>query len=260
MKDEVLKDNVTELLKVWGFEVEQLQERAMVRTPDLVATKAGQRFIIELKTKGRDARRLAKEAARMAQGEIVEHGELAGRRGTQAGIIADGVKQILALPPLEADFLTIWIHLEGDDPAFQMEQFRGAAYGVSNVIDLDGAPTRECYYFYNSDFHRYREALDGIILSRSESTEAKAQLLVNNLSPRAGRFLSSMLARQFAGAVIDPTRLERAGTIYIADCDADRKMLGGVVAYLQEKYGRARLCNIDMGKCEMKVALSSDEE
>ena len=109
VKDEVLKDNVTELLKAWGFEVEQLQERAMVRTPDLVATKAGQRFIIELKTKGRDARRLAKEAARMAQGEIVEHGELAGRRGTQAGMIADGVNQILALPPLEADFLTIWI-------------------------------------------------------------------------------------------------------------------------------------------------------
>ena len=56
MTDERIKNAVAEVVRGKGFGVDLLPERDGEQTPDLLATKGGQRFLIELKTKEDDSK------------------------------------------------------------------------------------------------------------------------------------------------------------------------------------------------------------
>lgn len=247
MTDEVLKRDIASWLHGQGFAVTTLERREQ-KTPDLLAKKDCDEYLIEIKAKQDDARQLIDEAARLNAGEIVTIGSRWGLKNVVDGIVKGGADQLASFG--NANMMRIlWLHATGRDPVSQAEQFFHTLYGVTRIIDIfDGGLNKECYYFYNSSFYRFRSKLDGAVVSRRTD---QAQLLLNSLSPQYERLSRSCLARAFGSAVVDPAMLERTGKAMIVDCDIDRTNPGAVKTYLQSRYNRPALDHIHVGRLIM---------
>ena len=135
-------------------------------------------------------------------------------------------------------------------------QFRGSLYGLVDVLDMENKNTRTCYYFGFSEFFRYRDVLDGAILTAGYNL---LQLCINNLSPRANEFRKSPLVEVFSEGVLDPTQLEKQNKAYIADCDVDRCDKAQVLAYLQSKYQKGWLIDINLAKHTASIAVPREQ-
>ena len=245
--DQDLKNIISDLLRAGGLAVEQLEERKE-RTPDLRATYQDESYIIEIKSKLDNEELLRTEEERLASGEMVQHFEGTGRLSPIARVIEDGVKQIRSLPPNHSDFRLLWLHAEGARPKLQMQQFHGTLYGTTNIIEIDG-PSTTCYYFYQNELYKFRHDLDGAVLTDGY----EGQLCLNNFSPRANGLRESFLARSvFKDGICDPEALEREGRIFIADGEEDRNDSNAVIRFLQKKYGRMKIMNMNMGYFELR--------
>lgn len=254
--DRELKQGVTRMLEQLGFAVQELPRLGDSRSADLLAVKE-QSYLIELKERLDDPTRLAKEEERLAQEGIADTSEPAGYKNRVSGIIVSGVDQLRAHQGVKRDFDLLWLHSSGRYPDVKMRQFRATLYGTTNIYDLDGDQYhRPCYYFYNSEFFRHADVLDGAILS----TMSAAQLCINDLSPRVDEFRESTLTRALADGVLDPRVEETQRAGYIADTDIDRKDSAAVLEFLREKYGRKMLSNIELGYQAVTVAVSGEED
>jgi len=252
--DQGLKDTIADFLRDRGLEVVQLRERDE-RTPDLLVAYQHERYIIEIKSKRDNEALLREEAQLLAKGEIVKHFEGVGRRVPVTRVIESAIKQIRNLPPRASDFRLIWLHAEGLRPKLQMQQFHGTLYGTTDIIDLEG-PTRLCYYFYHNELHKFRDELDGAILTDGE----KGQLCLNNFSPRTGNLRESFLAKEaFKDGICDPDALESNNGVLIADGPEDRQDSDAVLRFLQKKYGRTMIMKMDMGYYEFRTTLPVDD-
>ncbi len=248
--DEGLKDAIGSWLRGRGLEVLQLEERDE-RTPDLLATYKDERYIIEIKSKRDNEELLREEEALLAKGEKVWHIEGVGRRVPIARVIEKAVKQIRNLPPHDSDFRLLWLHAEGSRPKLQMQQFHGTLYGTTEIVDLEGH-LHICYYFYHNELYRFRTELDGAILT--DGNEGK--LCLNSFSPRADRLRESFLAKSvLKDGICDPEALERAHGAFIASGPEDRRDPDAVLRFLQKKYGRMKIMNMDSGYYALKVSL-----
>lgn len=257
MTDQALKDHVSDLLRSWHFEVDQLPERRGQRTPDLLVSRGVRRFVVELKGKADDTTRLRNDSKRLVRGEVVEHAEPAGRRNTISGIVEDAVDQIAGLPPAPEDLRLLWLHGQGRHPDLKVMQFHATVYGTTNIIDLDNpSRRRECYFFYHNEFFRFREGLDGAVLAAGD----QVLLCINHFSQRADLLRTSPLAVAFRPFVCDPVRLEEEGEVFIADCDIDRRRPEEVIQYVRRKYGCEKLMNMDMGLLEASMLVTFNDE
>ncbi len=246
--DQELKEGIAKHLEDLGFMVTLLEEEEVRRTPDLLATKKGQRFLIEVKAKGDDLGALLERQRMLAEGDLVIHGARWAPKNTISGIARDGAFQLSDHPPEERDFSLLWLHAEGSDPQSQFEQFAFTLYGKTHVYSvLNPQFNYECYFFYDSVFYRWRDILDGAILS----TPTEAQLCSNTYCPRYSSFQNSELVKAFDQAVIDPIKLERAGHAIVADCDIDRKDHDKVKQYLAAKYAEKYLDHMHVGRISL---------
>jgi hypothetical protein len=242
-KDDSFKAAIGGFLRNRGFEVRELDRLPDAKSADLIATKS-QRYLIELKERGDDLARVAAANELLAHGKIVGTSDTAGYKNRASGIISEGVKQLRARHDVERDFQLLWLHSTGLYPDVKMRQFCATLYGTTNIADLDGdGYHRPCYYFYNSDFFRYRKDLDGAVLSAGKDL----QLCVNNLSSRVLAFRKSELASAFTGGIVDPEVKHDRGEAYIPDPHIDRRDPEVVLQHLRQKYGRSKLINIDLG-------------
>ena len=251
--DRELKAAIAENLEGMGFSVQHLDERESDKTPDFLAVKS-ERFLIEVKEKGDDPSKLEAEAERAREGGIAERHEYWGPKNTVARIIKDGSRQLAAWPEEERDYCLLWLHASGRDPESQYEQFRGTLLGVTNIIEMGKSTMKECYFFHDSAFFRWRQTLDGAIVSSAK----EAELWLNPHSSRADRLKASELTAAFGGAN-DPRDLEAQGTIFIADCEVDRRDSDAVKRYLQEKYRTKPLDNMHVG-CLTAIYFFGEEE
>lgn len=246
MDDKKLKGEVAALLRSFGFAVTEIPKRHGVLTPDFHAAKNGEDFIVEMKSRWDD------EAQLEAEGEVLESGGVASRSGTinrtnaVSGIVAYAVKQIESFLGPAGAFKIVWLHASGFDPELQFMQFRGSLYGLRDILDMGEGKGNftECYYFDFSDFFRHKPSLDAAILT----TDSELQLCINDLSPRAEQLRRSVLVEAFRGGVVDPTDLERQKRAYVADCNYDRRDKNKVISYLQEKYNKKWLVDINLAK------------
>ena len=248
MADAEIKAGVTRLLESWRFAVTPIPESAS-KSPDLLAEKDGASFVFELKERLDDPVLLAEERAKLEAGEVVSRAVPAGRTNRVSGIVKHGVGQLSSYQAPAGAFYLLWLHASGKDAELQIEQFRGTLYGMTNIFDLDAQHSIRCYYFHHSDFYRWRHVLVGAIVS----TFDHLQLCLNTASPRTGEFRGSPLVRQLASGLLDPTKLEREGSAYIADCDVDRNKEGVALQYIQKKYGRPKLMDLNMSKFSARV-------
>jgi hypothetical protein len=216
------------------------------RTPDFIATIGGARYLIELKAKGEDPEREVRRNEVLNRGEIAEDHDTVGRKNVIAGVVADAVTQLREFSSEPVDYRLVWLLGWGRLRKLYFDQFESALYGTTNIFDLGpGADqyTRPCYYFGLSDFFRHRDILDGAIIWCDEN----GRFLINDLSPRYDAFRNSPLAEAMAKGRIDPREKEKQGDAYYADGDVDPRNEGAVLQYLQQKYGKPRLMNIQMG-------------
>jgi hypothetical protein len=143
-----------------------------------------------------------------------------------------------------------WIECAGLDQDDQHMFWRYAAYGIGCVVDFasEGKPSagngifdavtverdaHECDYFFESDFHKYRHDLDGVLLAKGKDRT----LLVNDRSPNAARALGSCIATRVATTVVEPVSIPWPGQRYLADCETDRADQTKTLTYLAKKYG-----------------------
>lgn len=240
--DRVLKEQIAGNLRDMGFSVDLLEERAGLRTPDLLVAKA-ERYAIEVKEKIDDPAMMAEERAILDQGMIADRHEYWGPKNTVARIVESAARQLRAWPEDQRDFSLVWLHAAGEDAESQWEQFWGTLYGTTSIIELGRSTMRQCFYFHESAFFRFRDVLDGAIASNRD----RAGVWLNTYSPRAEPLRNSELAAAFGG-IFDPREAERDEEAMIADCEIDRRDEAAVKQYLQRKYGTRPLDHMHVGR------------
>jgi predicted exporter len=163
----------------------------------------------------------------------------------------DGMKQLQEFLGENSDFRLLWLHAGGRDPEIQVEQFRATLYGTTKIVDRDSSHLKHCYYFSESEFFRHRALLSGAVLT----TPTELQVCINTLSPRVDEFRASSLIRTFHNALLDPDHEERKGEGYVADCEHDRRNRQLILDYLQTKYGRTHLMDMQLTQATARVLI-----
>jgi len=153
------------------------------------------------------------------------------------------------------DFKWLWLYALGKAPDLKMRQFLATLYGVMYIGDFEkSGPSLPCFYFSFNEFYRSSEIIDGAIIS----TRQEAKLCLNNFSTRYMALKNSVLYRKFQGGICDPERLESEGKAYIADCDLDRSNKKAVLKYIQNKYNKKKLLDIEMKHHSVELSLKRD--
>jgi Holliday junction resolvase len=255
-QDTALKVGITRELEKLGFVVTPVPSVPSQRSPDFIATKGGETFVFELKEKLDDSEALRDESARLDAGELVSFAEPLGPNASVSEKVRYGTTQLLAHKSPAGAYHLLWLHAGGRDCEVQFEQFKSTIYGITNIFGPDRTDLVRCYYFDHSSFHKWKDVLAGAIIT----TPTSLQVCINTLHPRVAEFRESALVASFTTGLLDPQRLECDGTAYIADCDADRNDKQSVLSYLQSKYGRPMLSNMNLGKLGAKILKRKDSE
>lgn len=213
------------------------------KTPDFLAVLEGQHFLIEVKTKAEDPHESHRRYASLDAGELFESWQPLGRKNTLSGLVRDVAAQLGAHAAAEDCICLAWFVTVGYGASARRDQVEATLYGSTTVADWsDGGGAAPCYYFTYSDFFRFKEVLDGAVVSNF----SEARLLLNNHSRNYARLRHSSLRAKFGEGVCDPPMAESEGKAFIVDGDVDRVDEGEVLTFLRKKYKQDKLTNIAM--------------
>jgi len=221
-----------------GYQAEKITE-GNEKSPDFLIFDNESRYVVELKTKFASTEEIQNRHLILSSGKIHEIHETVNRKNLLSGIITKANKQLEKFNA-ENVFKIAFLLATGHLAELRILQYEATLYGSTCMISSKGSS--DCYFFYNSDFFRYRNSLDGAIVS----TETEANLLLNPLSPRYNQFKNSSLSQLLGDAVIDPIQLERSGKAFLVDSDLDRNNKEQVLKYLREKYRIDDLMDLPM--------------
>ncbi|MBE3139805.1 MAG: hypothetical protein IMZ53_04380 [Thermoplasmata archaeon] len=213
-----------------GYHVEKISE-ANEEMPDFSIFDDISSYVLELKTKVPSKTESEERKQLLGSGEIHNIHELIIRKNRLSGIIKKAKNQLESYKEKEI-LRIVWLLAIGHLAEPRMLQFESTLYGLATLIDGANKRAVDCFFFHNGDFFRFREILDGAIVS----TESEAKLLLNPLSPRYAQMKISSLPRHFREAVVDPIELEKNGKAFFVDSDVDRDDKETVLGYLREKY------------------------
>jgi hypothetical protein len=225
-----------------GFKVINIPSGKHDLTPDFEVIGNRCKYTIELKIKNDDLNEILREREALSRGEIAERSIPVGPRNRLAGIIKKGVRQMSDYDPAGDSFRVIWLHSAGQDPCLHYKRFHSTLFGTENLVSLSLPHIITCYYFHESAFFRWRDSLDGALLTY----ENTAQLCINSLSNRAEQFRQSELVVNLSEGLCDPKLEESNDHVMIVDCDIDRNESEKVLSYLRVKYHLNHLQTIPM--------------
>ncbi|SEI75627.1 hypothetical protein SAMN04244579_01910 [Azotobacter beijerinckii] len=249
------------LLQHWGITVEDIptSDAQQKQESDFLASFGDARVLIEEKTKEDDPIYLAKRAEELERGEIHAATLPISRNETLSGLVRDASRQLRSSSDKPHDFRLMWFTATGVHAEGKYEQFIATLYGRTNILEMNTAHYRRCYYFRNADFFRRADVMDGAIVAHTDGQSISAKLCLNSLSPRYEALRRSAVVQPFGTAVEDPSALEADGTAFILDCTLDRKNEVPLLTYLQEKYGTAPLMKFDLGYTHASILLPKNE-
>lgn len=221
-----------------GYQVEKINE-SNEESPDFIISDDTSSSVLELKTKFPSLEEIEERKRRLYSGAIHNVHEIILGNNTLSGIIKKAKNQLRNYRE-ENILRLVWLLATGHLAEPRMFQFEATLYGSTTIASTERA--LGCYFFYNSDFYRFREILDGAIIS----TETRAKLLLNSLSPRYEQLKNSSLPKYLGDAVVDPIELESNALAFMLDGDVDRKDKETILAYLRKKYGLQNVVDITM--------------
>ena len=236
-----------QVLKAWGASVEPLPTSKKEES-DWLATLKGCRLLIEEKTKFEDSASREARNATLAAGQV--HGATLPltHNNRISGIVRKAAGQLSSTGnDIEHDLKIMWFTGVEFDGEAKHYQFMATLYGSTRIFELNNPGLRQCYFFRNSDFFRYREQLDGAVAAYLHGDTITMKLCLNPYSPNWEGPPDSPYAKQFKQGLIDPVAEEANGEAFIADTDIPRNDEAAVLRYLEQKYGLKQIMNMDMG-------------
>lgn len=191
-------EEIKKLLNSNGFMAEIIPACLDYKSPDLaVVDKSGQKYLVEVKNIQSD--RLTVDRDWIDEDFQVKKG-INSIDNTLSGVIEKAFEQ-LSLDNLCQDTIRgVWFIL--DNPSdYISKNIKRTLYGTRFVNDIRLGECKICFYADRSDFYRFKEALDFVVVS---STSFCSEVLLNSLSIRFERIKSSQFINLFKNAVFDP--------------------------------------------------------
>jgi len=218
-----------------GFEIEKIPE-AKERTADFLLSDGANSYLVEVKTRYRSEDEIKTREAQFEESGLAELSRAIERRSSVSKLISEALTQIESTSVEISSFRVIFFLLRNFDVDERMHNILANLFGIKTVVDWGSGNTgRDCYYFTESDFFRYRDRLDAVIVMKESN--GKGVLCLNDYSPNIDALRTSPLAASLAPGVRDPARMEADGQIWLADCGIDRSNENAVIQFLKEKYG-----------------------
>lgn len=246
------------LEEAWGAKVRVLPTSSKDEC-DLLADFEGVRLLVEEKTKFDDPLEQQKREATLAAGEV--HGSVLPLRHNNrlSGIVRKATKQLSSTASdIDHQFRIVWFTGVGFHAEAKHYQFISTLYGSTRIFELNKPKMRECYFFRNSDFFRYRDSLDGAVAAFLKGDNLTVKLCLNPYSNSWEGLRDSPFAANFKLGLIDPVAEEAAGESYIADTDLPRTNEQTIIRFLEEKYGLEMAHNMDMNMASAVVRVPNE--
>lgn len=239
-----------------GYRVERIPE-ADVQSPDFLILDANSSYLLELKTKIPSCEQALERRKTLEEGEFYQLNEPLIRMNRLSGIIRKAQAQLRERKHHENVLGLIWLGAIGHLAEPRMHQFEATLYGSATIVDwATRGRSGVCYFFYNSDFFRYRDVLDAAIVSAN----SQARLLLNPLSGHYEQMRNSSLPKYLGDAVVDPIVLEAQGKGFIVEANVDRRSEATVLAYLRTKYKSPGIQRITMNHMSGTMAVSFEKD
>lgn len=241
----------------FGLKVEKIPE-CEEQTPDYFASIGDEQYFIEVKEKEANPQIIEGREVAFSDGQLYEISESIQPKTVLQNVVRAGKKQIESYAKDQDSFRVIWVHCSGVGYDATKDQIESGLYGSETITDFSGdnAFNGLCYYFGESQFFRYRDKIDAVVVSTRNN---EAEMYLNNYSPRYEQIKTASLARKFGDAARDPLKLVKAGKAFIVDDPIDRKDKGKVLDHLKNKYGTDKLQLMNMKHYEAHVAVPTKE-
>ena len=238
--DAQLKQAIMAFLRSHGLAVEEIPTSDQ-ETPDLLVERGhADCLLVEVKTKDDDQAEIRDLHSRLKSGRVVERTKPTDAWNVLSGIIKKAVGQMTTHDPARASHHLLWFHSTGIDAPVTEVRLKATLYGTQKLVSLEVRTVITAYYYWNSAFHRFRESLDGVVISR----ENEAGLFLNPLSARLDALRSSKFVSIFGDPFLpDPTQTD----IMVCGPDAPRGDESAMLAYLRQARALTHLQTMDMG-------------
>lgn len=213
---------------------------------------------LEEKTKLEEPESKAERIATLARGEV--HGVTLPltQDNRISGIVRTAVKQLTSTGhDVSHAHRIVWFTGTGFDAEAKHYQFMATLYGSTRIFELERPSMKECYFFRNAEFFRYRDQLDGAVAAYLVRDQVTVKLCLNPYAQDWQALRDSPFASNFRLGLIDPIAEEAAGQAYIADTDLVRTDNQAVIRYLEGKYGLKQAQNMDMNFASAAVQVQS---
>jgi len=245
-----------QVLADWGATAEPLPTSTKEES-DWIAELDGCRLLIEEKKKFDDPATHAARSAALAAGQVHGASIPLTHNNRISGIVRKAAGQLSSTAgDVQHDLRILWFTGIGFDGEVKHFQFMATLYGSTRIFERDRPQMRECYFFRNSDFFRYRDQLDGAVAAYLYGNTVTIKLCLNPYSPNWQALRDSPYAKHFKLGLIDPVAEEAAGEAYIADTDIPRNDESAVLRYLEQKYGLKQVMNMDMNMTSAVVRVN----
>lgn len=242
----------------FGMEVEKIPEGEK-KTPDFFASLDGETYLFEVKHKQSNPDIAQGREAALSDGQLYEIAQKIVPTTVLRNIVGSGIKRLQAFDEAPDSYRVIWIHCDGIAYEAVAEQVFCALYGADTVVDWsekNKARNGNCYYLRHSHFHKYRNDIEAVVISRRNG---KCRLCLNDHSPRYEKLKQTAFVAGFQDGVCDPPAEDEAGTAFVVHGPVDRSKEKAVMSYLMEKYQSDRLTIMTMNHFEAHVAIPDEQ-
>ncbi len=237
----------------YNLQVEKIPESDK-RTPDFLVRDGINEYLVEVKEKEANPALAEEREEAFSKGEIFEVSESLSTKSVLQNVVRDGRRQIKAHVTDESTLRIVWVHCTGLAYDATLEQIIAGLYGSETVVDFssDEAFAGTCYYFGFSQFFKYRDSIDAVMVT---GRKGEATLCINNHSPRYDQLKESVLVQSMPVGVRDPIHEEKEGCAFLVDGEVDRSKPNEVLSYLQKKYRTEKLNVMHMRHMEVHMAV-----
>ncbi len=251
------EDLVIAIFDFFGFKAEKIPE-SNEKSPDFIIETDSKRILIELKTKY-DSREFNKKRNNsLSSNGIFEHRDVLNRSNTMSRIIKDGYKQLKERKVKErADECYLFLLASEPFAYNKFEQFYSTVYGLKFIICLgeSAPPPRNCFYYSFNDFYRFRDIIDGAIISDGK----KLKFCINTFSPRYKYVNENTFINSFNPGIVDPMHMEKNGEAFVLDSDIDRRNIDELNVFLEKKYDLEKVAKGNLPSITIESTISIED-
>ena len=229
------EDYVIDFFHSFGLQAVKIEE-SIDESPDFIIEYAGEKILIELKTKVDDKELIKARETAFENDVPYERATVIARSNPISKRIRKAADQLSSYKQkLKADHCFVFLLANGEYQSEQIGKFEASLYGDKDIIpmgdDFDRG-IKKCYYYTNSDFFNNRMVLDGaFVLGRNGG-----RLCINSVSDNYESVTRSKFVERFRPGVLDPNELENKGSAFVMDALIDRSDEDALKKYLCEKY------------------------